>query len=119
EVIDYILSLNEYKEIVLKGFSLGGNVVLKYIGENTMIPKQIKVAIGVSVPCYLYGSMLELHKYKNVIYAKRFKKHLLQKLKWKQKMFPEQISNSDLKKIRTLKDFDDYYTSKAHGFINA
>jgi predicted alpha/beta-fold hydrolase len=34
-------------------------------------------------------------------------------------MFPEKISNADIKKIKTLMDFDDAYTSKAHNFKNA
>lgn len=118
-IIDHILSLNKYDEIVLKGFSLGGNITLKYLGEGNSIPKEIKAAIAVSVPCLLFGSMLELHKMKNVLYAKRFKKRLLEKLKGKQQLFPEHINDADLKKIITLKDFDDFYTSKAHGFENA
>ncbi len=32
---------------------------------------------------------------------------------------PEQFSSSDFNSIKTLKDFDDVYTSKAHGFKNA
>ncbi|UOB19160.1 YheT family hydrolase [Abyssalbus ytuae] len=118
-VIEYIVSDKKYDTIILTGFSLGGNVTLKYLGERDTVPKQIKAAIAVSVPCFLYGSMLELHKTKNVLYAKNFKKHLLEKLKWKQKYFPELITDEDLKKIITLKDFDDFYTSKAHGFTDA
>lgn len=118
-IINHILSLNKYDEIVLKGFSLGGNITLKYLGEGNTIPKEIKAAIAVSVPCFLFGSMLELHKIKNVLYAKRFKKHLLEKLKWKQQLFPEKVNEADLKRIITLKDFDDFYTSRAHGFADA
>lgn len=118
-IIDHVLSLNKYNEIVLKGFSLGGNITLKYLGEGNAVPKEIKAAVAVSVPCFLSGSVLELHKIKNALYAKRFKKHLLEKLKWKQQLFPEKINNTDFKKIITLKDFDDFYTSKAHGFKDA
>lgn len=119
DVIQHIISTKHYTEIYIKGFSLGGNVTLKYLGERDTIPPQIKVAIAVSVPCYLHGSSIELHKFKNVLYHDRFKKYLKRKLKQKKKLLPDKISDSDIKNIKTLKDFDDVYTSKAHGFKDA
>lgn len=119
EVIQYVLKTRDYADIFINGFSLGGNLSLKYIGEGNTIPNEIKGVIAISAPCDLHGSMLEIHKMKNVLYAKRFKKHLLEKLRWKQQQFPEKISDDHFKKIITLKDFDDFYTSKAHGFEDA
>lgn len=119
EVIQHIISTKIYSEIYLKGFSLGGNVVLKYLGEGNPIPKQIKAAVAVSVPCYLKGSAKELHTFKNRLYHDRFKKHLIDRLKLKQKQFPNILSEEAIKSIKTLKDFDDVYTSKAHGFKDA
>ncbi len=95
------------------------NVTLKYLGEKRVVPNQIKAAVAVSVPCHLYGSCLELHTFKNILYADRFKKHLIDRLTQKQKLFPNVISVEEINKIRTLKDFDDAYTSKAHGFSDA
>lgn len=118
-VIQHILDNKNYTEIFIKGFSLGGNLTLKYLGENRAIPKEIKAAMAVSVPCNLYSSCKELLKSKNIPYAIRFKKNLIEKLKEKQQLFPEKISDTILKKISTLKDFDDVYTSRAHGFKDA
>ena len=118
-LITYILETKSYQEIVLKGFSLSGNLVLKYLGEGNPIPKQIKAAIAVSAPCQLYSSLTALLQVKNILYAQRFKKHLIQKLRLKQNYFPELISDADIKNVVTLKDFDDIYTSKAHGFKDA
>jgi len=118
-VINYILKEKKYTRIYLKGFSMGGNMTLKYLGEGRLIPKEIKGAIAVSVPCNLHSSLLELLKPKNIIYANRFKKHLIEKLRAKQLLFPDRISDMDIAKINTLKDFDDIYTSRAHGFKNA
>jgi predicted alpha/beta-fold hydrolase len=92
---------------------------LKYLGERNLVPKEIKAAIAISAPCHLYGSMLDLHKFNNTLYANRFKRHLLEKLVFKQIKFPDKVNNELLKKIKTLKDFDDLYTSKAHGFVDA
>ncbi|WP_353777492.1 alpha/beta fold hydrolase [Winogradskyella sp. 3972H.M.0a.05] len=108
-----------YSEVYIKGFSLGGNVTLKYLGEERQLPSEIKGAVAISVPCSLYSSCVELHKMKNVLYADRFKRHLIGRLRLKQKLFPENISIKEINAIKTLKEFDDAYTSKAHGFIDA
>lgn len=118
-VINYILKEKKYTTIFLKGFSLGGNMALKYLGERRWIPKEIKGAVAVSVPCHLHSSLLELLKPKNIMYATRFKKRLVEKLREKQVLFPDRISDLDIAMIKTLKDFDDIYTSKAHGFMDA
>lgn len=118
-ILDHILSTRDYKSIFLKGFSLGGNLLLKYLGEGNQIPTELKGAVAVSVPCNLHDSCKQLLSTKNILYAIRFKGNLLEKLRQKQAMFPEKISNADIKKIKTLMDFDDAYTSKAHNFKNA
>ena len=119
ELITHIINQRKYQEIYINGFSLGGNLALKYIGEQDVLPRQLKAVIAVSVPCSLHSSLLELLKPKNYLYAKRFKNHLIAKLRAKQKLFPELITNENISKIKTLKDFDDIYTSKAHGFKDA
>ncbi len=119
EVIEHILNTRDYKELYLKGFSLGGNLLLKYLGEGNTIPKEMRGAVAVSVPCSLHSSCEQLLSAKNVLYAQRFKKNLLDKLRQKQQMFPDKISDDDIKQIKTLKDFDDVYTSKAHHFDDA
>lgn len=101
-VIAHVISTKGYSEIYLKGISLGANIILKYLGELNLIPDQIKAAVAVSVPCYLAGSALELHKFKNKLYHDRFLRHLLDKLKIKQKRFPELLSLKELNSIKTL-----------------
>ena len=119
EVLDHILNTRNYSDIYLKGFSLGGNLLLKYLGEGNDVPKELKGAVAVSVPCNLHDSCKQLLSTKNIMYAIRFKGNLLGKLREKQQMFPEKISDADIKRIKTLKDFDDIYTSRAHHFKNA
>ena len=118
-VLEHILEQKDYSEIYLKGFSLGGNLLLKYLGEGNAIPSQLKGAVAVSVPCRLDNSLHQLLSFKNVAYASRFKKNLIGKLRSKQELFPSKIIDADIQKIKTLKDFDDVYTSRAHGFTDA
>ncbi|SNY94772.1 YheT family hydrolase [Flagellimonas pacifica] len=119
EIVHHILSNKNYSEIYLKGFSLGGNLALKYLGDGNVVPKEVKGAVAISVPCSLKDSCNQLLSNENILYARRFKKHLIAKLRQKQPMFPDLITNSAIKSIKTLKDFDDIYTSKAHNFKDA
>ncbi|TYB76424.1 YheT family hydrolase [Bizionia myxarmorum] len=118
DVIAHVLGTKSYSEIYIKGVSLGGNVTLKYLGEESNIPKEVKGGIAVSVPCYLSGSAKELHKLKNVAFHEKFKRDLISKLRAKIDSHPDKIDPKDLKAIKTLYDFDNYYTAKAHGFID-
>ena len=118
-VIEHAISNKSYSEIYLKGISLGGNIILKYLGEHHAIPNQVKAGIAVSIPCDLYGSCKELHKLKNKLFHDRFLKDLVKHLKGKQKLFPEELSIEAIDTIKTLIEFDNIYTSKAHGFKDA
>ncbi len=118
-VVQHILAQDRYTHIFIQGYSLGGNLTLKYMGENRERPSQIKAAIAVSTPCDLLSSCVALHQPKNFLYAQRFKKHLIAKLWLKQQQFPNKISPNTIQQIKTLKDFDDSYTSIANGFKDA
>ncbi|WP_405412105.1 YheT family hydrolase [Maribacter sp. Asnod1-A12] len=118
-VIEHVLQLKEYQNIYLHGFSLGGNLLLKYLGEKRELPIEINGAVAISVPCQLADSLHQLLQFKNALYAKRFKGNLIKKLKSKQELFPDLILDTDIENIKTLKDFDDFYTSRAHGFKDA
>ncbi len=119
QIIKHILTNYPYSNISLCGFSLGGNILLKYLGEGYDIVYQIKSALAVSTPCDLYDSLLEINKPKNYIYEQRFIRHLKAKLLERQVVFPEKISKSDINSCTSLMDIDNLYTSRAHGYIDA
>lgn len=118
-VVQHIVKNKKYSALYIQGFSLGGNLCLKYLGEGNALPNELKAAIAVSAPCDLYSSLRQLLSAENMLYARRFKKHLVAKLHIKQQHFPDSISTADIRRVRTLKDFDDIYTSRAHGFTDA
>lgn len=106
-----------YKEIYLIGFSLGGNLTLKYLGERKLL-SEIQKAVVFSAPLDLHTSCIQISKPVNWIYSARFIKSLKEKIILKSK----KISGLDLKgieDIRTLLEFDDRYTAPLHGFRNA
>ena len=118
-IIKHILEKDRYKEIILVGFSLGGNLLLKYLGECPALPKEIKKGIAISVPTSLKGSLESLIKIENWLYSTSFLINLKKKYKIKTPHFPDKMNESDLNKIKSLLDFDNVYTSKAHGFDDA
>ncbi len=117
-IVIHILNTTSYENIVLHGVSLGGNVVLKYLGEQRERPKEVKLAVAVSAPCDLVGSVDELHKWHNFAFQLYFKWHLKARLRSKRLDFPDRISTSEIRAIKTLRDFDNVYTAPAHGFEN-
>ena len=118
-ILHHILNTQQYSAITLCGFSLGGNLVLKYIGENRTLPTELQAAMAISAPCDLYNSLQEINKPKNFVYEQRFIKHLKAKLYERQVVFPEHISKSQIKQCKSLIDIDNLYTSKAHGYKDA
>jgi predicted alpha/beta-fold hydrolase len=107
----------QYREIFLVGFSLGGNLTLKFLGEQIPYP-EIKKAVVFSVPLDLHTSCLKISERSNRVYAHRFLTSLKQKVTEKGKSFPE-LDTRGLANIKTLKDFDDRYTAPLHGFNTA
>jgi uncharacterized protein len=117
-VVDYAQSLNQYTEIYLVGFSLGGNLTLKYLGEARKRPRELKRATAFSVPIDLHTSCLKISESSNWIYSQRFLRSLRKKVLNKSKVM-KGIRVDALKKVRTLKEFDDQFTGPIHGFKDA
>ncbi|MDH5717554.1 MAG: alpha/beta fold hydrolase [Spirochaetia bacterium] len=110
----------KYKEIYLIGFSLGGNLVLKYLGDmKHKKPKNIMKAAVISVPCDLSSASDELSKTKNYIYQKRFLKRFHEKIKDKMKIMPDKINDKAFKKIKTIRDFDNCYIAPIFKYKDA
>lgn len=109
-----------YENIVLVGFSMGGNLSLLYLGQQTdQLLHQLKGAVAFSVPVDLKNSSERLSSVSNKIYMKRFLRTLHQKVKDKMVLFPDQIDDRGFDQIKNFKDFDDRYTAPLHGFKSA
>lgn len=120
EVLSYLSGLEQYKEIVLLGYSLGGNIALKYTGEFSQdLPSKLKKVIGISVPCDLASSSIKLDHWSNKIYHDRFLKSLKEKVVAKKLKFLEEIDLDKLESLKTIKAFDEYYTAPVNGFSSA
>ncbi len=109
----YVLEILQprYPTIAAIGVSLGGNVLLKYLGE-TGLNNPISAAVAVSVPFNLSRTADKLDKGFSSIYQK----HLLSSLQKKiaKKKVPEHLKN--VKSLKSLRDFDHHFTAPVYGF---
>lgn len=119
-VIRHIEAQKQYRELALVGFSLGGNVLLKYLGEGHDYPDLLKKAVAISAPVDLVGSALQIDKQLfNRLYRKRFMGYLNAKLQTKLKQYPGLIQLPKGRLPRNFIEFDDWFTGPIHGFEGA
>ncbi len=113
-------ALPHYDTVVLVGFSLGGNLTLKYLGERGAdVDARIRSAVAFSVPCDLAAGSKKLAESGNRIYMWYFLRSLHKKVQQKMTMFPGEIDDANYNQIRTFADFDNRYTAPMHGFRDA
>jgi len=119
-VIRHAIAIHSPKRIDLIGFSLGGNLTLKYIGERgTEIDSRIVRAAVFSAPCELACCSAKLSEWQNRIYMERFLKTLRAKVKEKDRRFPGELDIAGVDRMRTFAEFDDRFTAPLHGFDGA
>jgi uncharacterized protein len=119
-VVTHVLRNTDYGHLALIGFSLGGNVILKYLGElGREVDPKIRAAAVFSVPCDLAGSSRKMARLENAIYMKRFMSLLHEKIRAKMRLFPDEIHDRGFHRMRTFRDFDERYTAPLHGFMSA
>jgi predicted alpha/beta-fold hydrolase len=106
--------------LLLTGVSLGGNVLLKYLGEKSAgVSPRIKAAAAVSVPFDLARSSRYIDQGFSKIYQKNFLRSLNAKAQIKLTQFPDIASPERLRKANTMFAFDDCFTAPVHGFRDA
>jgi len=119
-LVKQVIASSRYDEIAIVGFSLGGNVTLKYLGERgAKLHPTIKKAVAISTPVDLSTCSIELQKWKNWPYLNSFLKSLKEKIREKTAVLEGLI---DLKKAYSAKNFfqyDDAVTAPLHGFESA
>lgn len=103
------------------GISLGGNALLKYLGEYAQQTSWLKAAAGISVPLDLVaaGNHLSDDPFNRHVYCRHFLNTLKPKVMAKAQRFPGVIDVVRISHARDLRDFDDAYTAPMHGFRNA
>lgn len=118
--IRFLIS-KKYKQIHLVGYSLGGNLLLKYLGDcGKYYSPEIVSAVAVSAPCHLESSSKKLSLLQNRIYLSQFLNQLKKKVIAKNKLMElPGISLQNVIRAKNFNDFDNAFTAPIHGFENA
>ena len=119
-VLRHALATGRYRRVYLVGFSAGGNVTLKYLGENAArVPAEVQRAAVFSVPTDLRASSVHIGRLQNQVYLRRFLKSLRLKVRAKAELLPGQIDLTGIEDLRDFQEFDSRYTAPMHGFASA
>lgn len=102
------------------GFSLGGNVLLKYLGEEGAdAVRVLHAAVAISVPFDLAAGADKLERGMGRIYTRYFMRKLLRKSEAKHALLEPRCDLPRVRGARTLRAFDDAATAPLHGFSGA
>lgn len=101
------------------GFSLGGSVILKYLGERGA-DSPVAAAATICVPFDLATSCDRIGRgFMGGLYTTYFLRSLRRKIRAKQAVLDETIDTGPALHARTLREFDDALTAPLHGFADA
>ncbi len=120
-VVDLLRERFPTRPLMAIGFSLGGNILLKYLGEQKPgDPSAVSAAVVVSVPYDLAAGAAALEQTGMArIYSRYFLRSLLAKVREKKIVLANVLDLDAVWASATLRDFDDAATAKLHGFTDA
>jgi predicted alpha/beta-fold hydrolase len=102
------------------GVSLGGNVLLKFLGESGAdLRSRVEAAAAISVPFDLSAGADSLLRPRGRLYAGFLLRKLRRKVEAKRGMLPPTVDLSRALAARTFREFDDAVTAPLHGFADA
>ena len=119
-ILKRLIAEQPERAILLAGLSLGGNVLLKYLGEEgEALASSIQAAVAISAPFDLGRSAKHLERGLSRIYMRRLVQSMRRKTLKKLKIYPDLADFRKVRRARTLAQFDDAVTASIHGFQDA
>jgi predicted alpha/beta-fold hydrolase len=120
KVIDHFVGLHGLESVAAVGYSMGGNLVLKYVGElGANPPAYLKAAVGISPAMDLGLCADALHHWQNRLYESNFLKGLLRRYRYKAGLFPNLFDVKSAEAVRSIRDFDTHIVARYCGFRDA
>ena len=119
-VLNELVTRDGIENVVVAGYSLGGNLALKLAGElGDRAPGWLRAVAAVSPTLELSSCMDMLERPQNRLYEWNFLISLLRRIRRKARLFPGRYDVSSLWRVRSVRRFDDRYTAPHHGFRDA
>lgn len=118
-VLEQIHIWHPEADLVVVGFSLSGNLLLKYLGEDRHpISEQLRGALAINPPIDLALCASALHRRRNRIYELRFARLLKQAIHERREDFPN-FPAMRLPRFMSVREFDELCTAPMNGFESA
>jgi predicted alpha/beta-fold hydrolase len=115
-----LIETEGFREIYLVGFSMSGNMCLRLVAERAKdLPPELRGVCAVSPSVDLVASAHAMAQPSNWIYQKSFLRSLHKRMRRKKKLFPELYDIQGLRRVRTMRDFDERFTSRHGGYKDA
>jgi predicted alpha/beta-fold hydrolase len=119
-IIRELVEQDGFKEIYLVGFSMSGNMSLRLAGEEAeTLPPELAAVCAISPSVDLVAAARTIERRSNWIYQKSFMRSLHTRMRRKKQLFPELYDIQDLRRVRTIRDFDEHFTARHGGYKNA
>jgi uncharacterized protein len=119
-VMKELIETDGLPSIAVAGYSLGGNLALKLAGDfGDAAPSELQAVVAVSPTMDLEGCVRALERRSNVMYQWNFVRNLKARMRRKARVFPDRYPLEPLRRIRTVREFDDAYTAPHFGFRDA
>ena len=116
-VVDHAVGTGRFNQIVLVGYSMGGNLTLKYLGTvGRARPAQVTHGVAFSAPCFIQHSVDSLERRDNWIYKRKFFQALSAKIIAKEAQYPGIVDLSELSRVRVWRDFDRAFSMVIGGY---
>jgi predicted alpha/beta-fold hydrolase len=120
EVVRVLAGREPGRAIVAVGVSLGGNVLLKWLGEqDAAAPPAVTAAVGISVPFDLEQCARTLDRgFQKWVYTASFMRTFKQKVRAKARLHGAFVDLEAVRRARTFAAYDRVVTAPLHGFAD-
>lgn len=119
-IVRELIERDGLSRIGLAGFSMGGNMVLKLIGEwGSEATAAVKAGVAISPGMDLAASADALHRPGNRIYEYRFLLSLWRSMRKKARLYPRRHGKPPIRCMLSMRDFDNLITAPFFGFRDA
>lgn len=119
-VIQRLLKRDPSAPVLPVGVSLGGNVLLKWLGERgSAAPDEVRAAVAISTPYDLRASAAVMSRGLGRLYSRHFLRTLKRKALQKARDYPDLLDAKAVRRARNWRQYDETVTAALHGFASA